>query len=172
MTCPRCQQDNPLQAKFCLECGTPTSVAAGDARAYADLKDDNDRLRQLLSAALEQQTATSEILRVIASSPTDLQSVLDAVAASAARLCEATDVLIHRVDGQMLPIAASAGSFAATYSGEEKFPITRGSVVGRAVMERRTIHIRNSSGCMGSSCCWVQSSQIQTVHSQPAATRG
>jgi signal transduction histidine kinase len=100
-------------------------------------------LEARLAEALEQQASTAEILRVIASSPTDLQSVLDSVAESAARLCEATDVLIHRVDGQMLPIAASVGSFAATYSPDEKFPITRGSVVGRAVMERKTIHIHD-----------------------------
>jgi signal transduction histidine kinase len=104
---------------------------------------ENVRLFNETKEALEQQTATSEILRVIASSPTDLQAVLDAVAERAARLCEATDVLIHRVDGQMLPIAASVGAFAATYPAGERFPLTRGSVVGRAVMERKTIHVHD-----------------------------
>src|SRR4030095_1071248 len=55
-----------------------------------------------LAEALEQQTATSEILRVIASSPTNIQPVLDAVIESAARLCNATDGLIARVDGDVL----------------------------------------------------------------------
>ena len=49
---------------------------------------------------MEQQTATSEILGVIASSPTDIQPVLDMVAANAARLCEATMLQIYRVDGE------------------------------------------------------------------------
>ena len=52
---------------------------------------ENVRLFQELKEALEQQTATSEILGVIASSPTDIQPVLNTVAANAARLCEATD---------------------------------------------------------------------------------
>jgi GAF domain-containing protein len=104
---------------------------------------ENVRLFNETKEALEQQTATADILRLIASSPADLQAVLDAVAERAARLCEATDVLIHRVDGHMLPIAASAGAFGATYSPGESFPITRGSVVGRAVMERKTMHIHD-----------------------------
>ena len=56
---------------------------------------ENVRLFQELKESLEQQTATSEILGVIASSPTDIQPVLDAVAENAARLCDATDASIQ-----------------------------------------------------------------------------
>ena len=62
-----------------------------------DLETSNAELRE----ALEHKTATSDILRVIASSPTDLQPVLNAVAESAARLCDARDTLIDRVDGDV-----------------------------------------------------------------------
>ena len=58
---------------------------------------ENVRLFQELKESLEQQTATSEILGVIASSPTDIQPVLDTVAENAARLCEATDAQIRRL---------------------------------------------------------------------------
>ena len=57
---------------------------------------ENVRLFHELKESLEQQTATSEILGVIASSPTDIQPVLDVVAENAARLCEATDTVIGR----------------------------------------------------------------------------
>ncbi len=60
---------------------------------------ENVRLFQELKESLEQQTATSEILGVIASSPTDIQPVLDVVAENAARLCEAIDAVILRVEG-------------------------------------------------------------------------
>ena len=56
---------------------------------------ENVRLFQELKESLEQQTATSEILGVIASSPTDIQPVLDVVAENAARLCDADDAVIH-----------------------------------------------------------------------------
>ena len=64
---------------------------------------ENVRLFKELKESLEQQTATSEILGVIASSPTDIQPVLDVIAENAARLCDATDAVIFRVDGNLLP---------------------------------------------------------------------
>ena len=60
---------------------------------------ENVRLFQELKESLEQQTATSEILGVIASSPTDIQPVFEVVAENAARLCDANDAQIIRVDG-------------------------------------------------------------------------
>ena len=59
--------------------------------------------------ALEQQTATSEILGVIASSPTDIQPVLAVVAENAARLCDAKDAVIRRLDGDRLRVVATYG---------------------------------------------------------------
>src|SRR5262249_41632935 len=86
---------------------------------------ENVRLFQELKESLEQQTATSEILGVIASSPTDIQPVLDAVAASAARLCDSVDAQIFRVEGDVLRIAASYGALPKTTSGEVR-PVNRG----------------------------------------------
>ena len=107
--------------------------------SYANLEHKvEDRTREL-TESLEQQTATSEILGVISSSPTDIQPVLDAVAESAARLCDATNAQIYRVEGNVLRLAASHGSLPAT----EEIPITRGSLAGRAVLDRQTVHIHD-----------------------------
>ena len=71
---------------------------------------ENVRLFKELKESLEQQTATSEILGVIASSPTDIQPVLDAVAENAARLCEATDARFALSRVTVIELVASFGT--------------------------------------------------------------
>ena len=78
---------------------------------------------------------------MIASSPTDLQPVLDAVAESAARLCEAEDAVIIRVDGDLSRLVASYGSIPVASDIVEGFRISRGTPFGRAVVDRKTIHV-------------------------------
>ena len=92
---------------------------------------ENVRLFQELKESLEQQTATSEILGVIASSPTDIQPVLDAVAENAARLCDANDAVIHRVDGDVL--RASGALWADASTARKR---VHSSVVARSPVER------------------------------------
>jgi hypothetical protein len=99
MRCPRCQQDNPPQAKFCLECGTP---ADGVASSHADLKAELAGLRSSLGESLEQQTATAEILRVIASSPTDVQPVFATILDKAMALAYAQFGALWRYEGDEL----------------------------------------------------------------------
>src|SRR5262245_5985447 len=108
MKCPRCQNDCRPRAKFCEECGTPFK-RPGDAPASS-----YTQLQSALTETQEQRTATAEILRVIASSPTDLQPVLDAVARSAERLCETVDAAIFRVDGDNLRLVAHHGVIPPT----------------------------------------------------------
>ena len=105
---------------------------------------ENVRLFQELTEALEQQTTTSEILGVIASSPTDIQPVLNAVAESAARLCDAADAVIDRVDGDFYRIVASYGSIPVPRAIVEASPkLTRGVPAGRAMLDRETIHVHD-----------------------------
>ena len=78
-------------------------IAIENVRLFKEL----DTRNRQLTEALEQQTATSEILRVIASSPTDIQPVLDVVAENAARLCGATDAQIIVSRGDFLRTVAS-----------------------------------------------------------------
>jgi GAF domain-containing protein len=100
---------------------------------------ENVRLFQELKESLEQQTATSEILGVIASSPTDIQPVLDVVVEHAAKLCEATDARIYRVDGELLRSAAEYGTMDWT----QTLPLHRGVPSGRAVLDRKAIHLHD-----------------------------
>lgn len=138
----------------------PTSGLAQPRDSYATLERRLAERTRELRDALDQQTATAEILRVIASSPTDLQHVLDAVAVSAARVCEADGAIIHRLEGGKLRPVAACGSLqplreridAATYRPEAAMDaadqpvalaLDRSSPPGRAVVDRQLIHVED-----------------------------
>ena len=100
---------------------------------------ENVRLFNELKESLEQQTATSEILGVIASSPTDIQPVLDVVAENAARLCEASNAQVFRLDGNVLRLVANHGGVPSSTEA----PIRRGSPLGRIFLDRKTLHVHD-----------------------------
>ena len=101
-------------------------------------------LEKHLAEALEREKATSEILRVIGSSSTDIQPVFDTVAESAARLCQASDTSIFRLDGDRLRRVAHHGSIPAGVIGEFTVPLVRGSFAGRSVLDGRIVHIADA----------------------------
>ncbi len=131
--------------------GRPVKGAFGDKqlamlKTFADqavIAIENVRLFNETKEALDQQTAISEILRVISSSPTDVQPVLDAIAERAARLCDAAAASIYLTDGDMLRHLASKGPSPDPVTSVDALPISRESTSGRALLERTTIHVRD-----------------------------
>jgi hypothetical protein len=110
-------------------------IAIENTRLFQELQSRNRDLTE----ALEQQSATSEILQVIAKSPTDLQPVLDVIAEDAARLCEANDAQIQHVEGEFFMTVASYGPLPPTFG--DKRQLTRRIPGGRAIIDREIIHI-------------------------------
>src|SRR5262249_51456196 len=96
-----------------------------------------------LTEALEQQTATSEVLRVIASSPTELQPVLDAVIENAVTLAGAKQGHIRQYDGELLRVVAHYNETAEQIAKFQATPTRPGleSLTGRAFLERKAQHI-------------------------------
>ena len=122
------------------------SMAGKLQESYAGLERKVEERTHELSEALEQQTATAEVLRVISSSPTDLQPVMDAVAENSARLCDASDAQIFRIEGDLLVRVAGQGDvpIAPTPDLEAlQQRIIPGLVTGRAVLERRSVHVED-----------------------------
>jgi GAF domain-containing protein len=97
------------------------------------------RLTHERDEALEQRTATAEVLKIISTSPTELQPVLEVVVRSAARFCEAEDVTIFELDGQDLRAVAHWGAVPADIG--LRFPCSRGHVAGRTVLEQKPVHV-------------------------------
>ena len=147
-------------------------IAIENVRLFQELQARNRDLTE----ALEQQTATSEILGVISSSPTDIQPVLDAVAENAARVCGAKDALIRRVHGDVFELVASYGPMPAGAPMGVRRPITRGSVSGRAVIDRQTIHVHDMAAEADTefpeSKSWQSRTGMRTVLATPLLREG
>ena len=104
---------------------------------------ENVRLFNETQEALEQQTAISEVLRVITESPSDVQPVLEALADRAADLCEAATASIYLTEGDNLHHVTSRSERAEDALEAGLIPIDRTSTSGRAVLDRETIHVED-----------------------------
>jgi transcriptional regulator with GAF, ATPase, and Fis domain len=130
---------------------TGTKARVGRARkTRADLeqqlkasKREIAHARDRLVEAMKQQAATSEVLRIISNSPTEIQPVLDAIAEHAARLCGANNAVIFRLEGNSLRLVASYGKLPTTSHARKPVPANRDTVLGRATCDRRTIHVHD-----------------------------
>ncbi len=110
-------------------------IAIENVRLFKELETRN----RALAEALEQQTATADILRVISASPTDLTPVLNTVVQSAARFCGSEDASLFQLDGDTLRQDANHGP-VGDIAGF-RVPVVRGTVGGRTVLERRAVHV-------------------------------
>src|SRR5262245_45640919 len=104
---------------------------------------ENVRLFNETKEALEQQTATSEILRVISSSPTDVQPVFDTIVQNAGRVCDSMDAALVLADGAEMVVAAHWGPIAGPPG--TRFALTSEQVMGRAILEARAVHVEDLS---------------------------
>ncbi len=115
-------------------------IAIENARLFAEIEARNAELTD----ALERETATAEILRVMSASPTDVQPTFDAIAASATRLCRAANSLVIRFDGSLAHLAAHHNMTAERLAALERLypqPPSRGTVTGRALLTRAVAHV-------------------------------
>ena len=116
-------------------------IAIENVRLFKELETRNADLTE----ALDQQTATSEVLKVISRSAFDLQPVLESLVENAVRLCGADKGLIYRLDADLYRIAVSYGHSSEFLEIAKEYPIRqdRASATGRAVLERRAVHIHD-----------------------------
>ena len=114
----------------------------------ADLQEQLDSCARELHESREAQSATSEVLKIIGGSAFELETVLQNLLEHAVRLCGANKGFIFRQDGDVYRVAASYGTSKEFLEVAKENPIARDrrSATGRAILERRVIHIRDILG--------------------------
>jgi signal transduction histidine kinase/putative methionine-R-sulfoxide reductase with GAF domain len=128
-----------------------------------------EELRRELAEAREQQTATSDVLRVISSSPTDLARVFDTILSNATRLCEGNFATLWQYDGEALVGAAhhNVSPGFAELCRNTKLQLGRAGPVRKAALERRTIHVADITVEPGFSPVVLQFENARTVLAVP-----
>jgi signal transduction histidine kinase len=123
--------------------GEFNSMAERLQESYATLEQKVADRTQALTAALERQTATSDVLGVISRSPSQLQPVLDAIVQTARRLCQAERATIWRLREDQFQLVATTNLDPefTNYLSQHPIASDRTSLAGRAVLERRVIHM-------------------------------
>jgi len=117
-------------------------IAIENARLLRELRQRTDELTE----ALVYQTGSSNILKVIASSPTDVGPALQAIVESACEICDANDAVALMKDANDLRISAHHGTLAVSFESRQ---ISRQWVIGRAVVDRVTLHVADLLGPEG-----------------------
>jgi GAF domain-containing protein len=145
-------------------------IAIENVRLFKELEARNRDLTE----ALEQQTATSEILRVISSSPTNLQPVLDAIATSAARVCGAYDATVLLREGDFTRRVAHHGPIPSHV--RDVRPLSAGFVSNRAILEHQPIHVHDieatERGDFSDAREWAPRSGYRTILAMPLLREG
>src|SRR5262249_50929113 len=140
-------------------------IAIENTRLLNELRQRTDDL----SEALEQQTAMSDVLRVISSSPTDLTPVFDTILTNATRLCEGNFAALWQYDGEGLVGAAlhevSAGF--AELCRRTKLRLGPEGAVRKSALERRTVHVADMTVEPGFSPVVLQHENARTVLAVP-----
>ena len=140
-----------LAAAACKRAGVTEQVYRRWRKDYGALAKRLTALRPALKArdrdlaeSLEQQNAISEILRVISASPTNIMPVLKVVAENAMRLCQSRDARIWLVDGEKIKYVTGCGSISPANVGDT-MPLNRQSGPGRAILDRKPVHIADAA---------------------------
>src|SRR5262249_32627329 len=153
-------------------------LASENARPFTELqgkKRAGTEAHAQVTESLEQQTATAEILRVIASSPTDTQPVFDAIVRSAARLCQATFSVVGLFADGQLSLGSVEGVDPAGVAALRRTwprPADRSTATGRAVLERRLVHIADASSDVTYTYPERQAVKIRSVLAVPMLREG
>jgi signal transduction histidine kinase len=132
---------NDKQVELLKAFANQAIIAIENTRLLNELRQRTDDL----SESLEQQTATSDILRVISGSPTDVQPIFDAIVRSASRLCGSEYAIVTRYDGELLHLAAQHNARPGTADTTAKFfpqvPRRETSIAARAFVDAAVIHV-------------------------------